>query len=100
MYGQLFHPPLKCQLQCSNSGYLQPRSLVKIERSFMFMKSQSLKVNYHPGDHINHVVGANGMLPVTPGEYDRHGEAIEQSGDQKPVQECSIVTQTKCDRTE
>jgi len=65
----------------------------------MFMKSQSLKKTHNPGDHIDHVVGTHGMLPVTPGEYDRHRHAIEQSRRQKSLQR-STMLQAESDSAE
>ena len=59
-----------------------------------------LKENHQRRDHVDHIVCTYGMLPVTPGEHDRHGQAIKQSSDQKPLQVCSTVSQAEGDRAE
>ena len=35
--------------------------------------ASGLKEYHQQGDHIDHVVTAHGVLPVTPGECNRHG---------------------------
>jgi hypothetical protein len=45
-----------------------------------------LQEDHRPRDHVHHVVGAHSMLPVSPGEYDRHGQAIEKSRRQESLQ--------------
>lgn len=35
--------------------------------------------NHQPWDHIDHIVGTDGMLPVTPGKNGCHGYAVEES---------------------
>jgi hypothetical protein len=67
--------PMRADASCISSHLKNPWPL----------KSQRLKESHQRSDHVDHVVSAYGMLPVSPDKHHRHGHTVEQSRNQKSV---------------